>query len=62
MVQILSAAVDNKIAEEINEAKKSCLLIDESKDNAGHEELAFCVQTVCIWNLRHHFEHPQLKF
>ena len=36
------------IAEEINEAKKSCLLIDESKDNAGHGELFFlCVQTVC---------------
>ena len=62
MVQILSPAVDNKIAEEINEAEKSCLLIDESKDNAVHGELASSVQTVCIWSLRRHFEHPQLKF
>jgi hypothetical protein len=55
MIQVLSEAVGSKIVEDINQTKMYCLMIDESKDNAGHEELSLCVQYVKNYTTQERF-------
>ena len=55
MIQVLSEAVAVKIVDDINETKMFSIMIDESKDNAGHEELALCVQYVKDYTTQERF-------
>ena len=55
MIQILSEAVAVKIVSDINETKMYSIMIDESKDNAGHEELSLCVQYVKDYTTQERF-------
>ncbi len=46
LVKAMAFEVRRTIKEQINEAGMYSMLIDECKDNTGHEELAICFRFV----------------